>query len=86
MSDKDFIDFATQEIVNINIIEKKEDVIDSVRVKVPKAYPAYFGTYDKFDKIKDYVNKFENLYSIGRNGMHRYNNMDHSNAHGHNCS
>ena len=43
-----------------------------------KAYPAYFGSYDKFDEIKKYVLDIDNLYLVGRNGMHRYNNMDHS--------
>jgi UDP-galactopyranose mutase len=45
---------------------------------VQKAYPAYFGTYNDFDIIKNFTDKFENLFLIGRNGMHRYNNMDHS--------
>ena len=43
-----------------------------------KAYPAYFDTYDRMDDITAYLNSFENLYCIGRNGQHRYNNMDHS--------
>jgi UDP-galactopyranose mutase len=43
-----------------------------------KTYPAYFGTYEHFDIVKEYLNKFENLFLIGRNGMHKYNNMDHS--------
>jgi hypothetical protein len=45
---------------------------------VPKTYPAYFGTYDRFDEVRDYVNGFENLFLVGRNGMHKYNNQDHS--------
>lgn len=77
MSDKDFIDFAIDELVKIDIIDK-ENVIDAVRIKVKKTYPAYFGTYDKFDVIKNYLDKISNLYLVGRNGMHRYNNMDHS--------
>ncbi|MEG0977311.1 MAG: hypothetical protein RSF02_02025, partial [Bacilli bacterium] len=51
---------------------------DSNRIKVKKAYPAYFGTYKEFDIVKNYLNSFTNLYCIGRNGQHRYNNMDHS--------
>jgi hypothetical protein len=43
-----------------------------------KTYPAYFGTYDRFDEIRNYVDGFENLFLLGRNGMHRYNNQDHS--------
>ena len=46
--------------------------------KVKKAYPAYFDTYDSIDKVIDYLNSISNLYCIGRNGQHRYNNMDHS--------
>ena len=45
---------------------------------MPKTYPAYFGSYDKFNKIRKFTDKFENLFLIGRNGMHRYNNQDHS--------
>ena len=43
-----------------------------------KTYPAYFGTYDRFAEIRTYVDRYENLFLIGRNGMHRYNNQDHS--------
>jgi len=45
---------------------------------VPKTYPAYFGTYRRFDEVKKYLDRYENLFLIGRNGMHRYNNQDHS--------
>jgi len=76
-SDADFKIFAIDELAKIDIINK-EDVLDSYLIKTPKAYPAYFGTYEEFDKIKDFTNRFENLFLIGRNGMHRYNNMDHS--------
>lgn len=77
MSDNEFINFAIDELVKIGIIDKS-DVIDSHREKVKKAYPAYFDTYSKIDDLKKYLNHFENLYCIGRNGQHRYNNMDHS--------
>jgi hypothetical protein len=46
--------------------------------RVPKTYPAYFGTYDRFDEIIRYMDRFENLFLVGRNGMHKYNNQDHS--------
>lgn len=75
--DKTFIDFAVDEAASIGIFEKK-DVVDAYTKRVKKAYPAYFGSYDKFDEIKDYVLGIDNLYLIGRNGMHKYNNMDHS--------
>ena len=77
MSDEEFISFATDELDKIGIIDKA-DVLDAVRAKVKKAYPAYFGTYAEFDKVKSYLDGIENLYCIGRNGQHRYNNMDHS--------
>jgi hypothetical protein len=46
--------------------------------RVPKTYPAYFGTYERFDEIVRYMERFENLFLVGRNGMHKYNNQDHS--------
>ncbi|MGN1123987.1 MAG: hypothetical protein ACI4RR_06545, partial [Eubacterium sp.] len=51
---------------------------DSHRERVKKAYPAYFDTYDEMDTLKSYLNSIDNLYCVGRNGQHRYNNMDHS--------
>jgi len=77
MSDEDFIEFAISELEKIDVI-KKEDVRDSVRIRVKKAYPAYFGVYSRFDEVKQFLDGFENLFCIGRNGQHRYNNMDHS--------
>ena len=72
-----FIDFAAGELEKIGLIDRR-DVIDATLVRVPKAYPAYFGAYREIDKVRDYLNQFSNLYPIGRNGMHRYNNQDHS--------
>ena len=77
MSDEDFIDFAIGELVKIDVIDRS-DVIDSTRIRVKKAYPAYFDTYSEFDTVKDYLSGIENLWCLGRNGQHRYNNMDHS--------
>ena len=77
MSDKDFTQMAIGELAQIGIIDP-DDVLDSVRIKVKKAYPSYFGSYYELDKVKDFLNKIENLWCIGRNGQHRYNNMDHS--------
>ncbi len=76
-SEQEMIDFGLSELQKLNIVNP-EDVIDTVRVKVKKAYPAYFGTYKDFDIVKQYLNSIENLYCIGRNGQHKYNNMDHS--------
>jgi len=72
-----FVDFAAAELEKIGLIDR-QDVIDGTLVRVPKAYPAYFGAYAEFGKLRAYLNQFSNLYPIGRNGMHRYNNQDHS--------
>jgi len=77
MSERVFSKFAITELEKIGMA-KKESVLDTVVVKVPKAYPAYFGTYNKFDELKAWLDGIDNLFLIGRNGMHRYNNMDHS--------
>lgn len=77
MSDHDFIEFAKDELQKIDIIDKN-DVIDACRLNVKKAYPAYFGSYKDFDKVVDDLKQFDNLLCVGRNGQHRYNNMDHS--------
>lgn len=71
------VKYAINELVSINFIEK-EDVIDYTVYKIPKAYPAYFGSYSQFNQIVSYTSQFDNLFLIGRNGMHRYNNQDHS--------
>jgi protoporphyrinogen oxidase len=76
-SDPELILFAISELIKMDIIEEK-DVLDSIVIRVPKTYPAYFGTYDQFHVIRAFIDKFENLFLIGRNGMHRYNNQDHS--------
>ena len=76
-SDDDFIQEAIDELARIGIIDKA-DVLDSVRFKVRKAYPAYFGSYSEFPVVRQYLDTLGNLYCIGRNGQHRYNNMDHS--------
>lgn len=70
-------DFAVEELLKINMINP-EDLLDYIVVRVPKAYPAYFGMYNRFSKIKEFIDGFENLFLIGRNGTHCYNNMDHS--------
>lgn len=77
MPDDEIAELAINELVKIGFIHKF-DVLDHTVIRVPKTYPAYFGTYPEFDKLKSYINQFENLYLVGRNGMHRYNNQDHS--------
>jgi protoporphyrinogen oxidase len=76
-SESDMQDFAINELSMLGIIDKK-DLLDTIVVKVPKAYPAYWGTYGDFGHVKDYINSIDNLYLVGRNGMHKYNNQDHS--------
>jgi protoporphyrinogen oxidase len=77
LSDEEMSKYAIEEISRIGIL-KASDVEDSVVVHVPKSYPAYFGSYDRFDVIRNYLDGFENLFLVGRNGMHKYNNQDHS--------
>jgi len=75
--DNKLVELAINELMKIDIIEKGE-VLDSTVIKMPKTYPAYFGTYNQFGVLQNFVDKFDNLFLIGRNGMHRYNNQDHS--------
>ena len=77
MPESEFINMAINELEQIHFV-KKENIIDTILVKTPKAYPAYYGSYYELDKVKTFLDTIENLYCIGRNGQHRYNNMDHS--------
>ncbi|MBP3587044.1 MAG: NAD(P)/FAD-dependent oxidoreductase [Paludibacteraceae bacterium] len=77
MSKEDFIQMAIDELVKIDII-RKEDVLDACHVKIKKAYPSYYGSYYQLDEVKTFLDTIPNLYCLGRNGQHRYNNMDHS--------
>ena len=54
------------------------DCLDGVVIRMPKAYPGYYGAYAHFDEIRQHLDGIHNLFLIGRNGMHRYNNQDHS--------
>ena len=80
MSEAECVDFAVKELKSMGVIDADAKVLDSHREKVQKAYPAYFDTYDRMDELVEYLDTFGNLYCIGRNGQHRYNNMDHSMA------
>ena len=62
----------------IGVLAPETPVLDSVLLRVKKACPAYFGTYAEFGEVRRWLDGFKNLYCIGRNGQHRYNNMDHS--------
>ena len=78
MEEDDCVSFAIGELKKMGVIGKNTVVYDSHRERVKKAYPAYFDSYDEIDKLIEYLNTISNLYCIGRNGQHRYNNMDHS--------
>lgn len=77
LNDNDFIQLAIKEMAFIGFIEK-EAVVDSTIIRVEKAYPAYFGSYKDFGEVREFTDNFSNLFLIGRNGMHKYNNSDHS--------
>ena len=77
LKDKEIINFVASEIEKIGIFNSN-NIKDYHVEKIKKAYPSYFDTYSEIDKLIKYLNKFDNLYCVGRNGQHRYNNMDHS--------
>jgi protoporphyrinogen oxidase len=76
-TDQEMARLAVEELARIGVIER-DDVLDSTVARMPKAYPAYFGAYERFSEIRKYLDGIANLFLIGRNGMHKYNNMDHS--------
>lgn len=77
LPDKDLLKLGLDELVKTGLAHQS-DFLDGVVVRMPKTYPAYFGSYDHFDEIRSYTDAIDNLYLIGRNGMHKYNNQDHS--------
>jgi protoporphyrinogen oxidase len=77
LSDEEMARLAIEEVARIGIL-KTDEVEDYHVVHVPKTYPAYFGSYNRFDVIRKFTDGFENLFLVGRNGMHKYNNQDHS--------
>jgi protoporphyrinogen oxidase len=77
MADEDLKRFAAAELEKIGIL-KTSEVLDAHVERVPKTYPAYFGTYDRFNELREFTDRFANLFLVGRNGMHKYNNQDHS--------
>ena len=79
MADRDLIDLASAEVFNLGLIENRDRIQDGVVIRQPKAYPVYDEEYRRHvEVIRDYLSTFENLQTVGRNGMHRYNNQDHS--------
>lgn len=80
MSSQEWRTLGIEELLKMGVISDAADVLDSHLERVKKAYPAYFDTYKDIGKLVDYLDTFDNLYCVGRNGQHRYNNMDHSMA------
>ena len=76
-TDAELVELAIGELAKIEVI-REEDVLQWTVARQLKAYPAYFGAYDQFEEVREYLDRYENLFLIGRNGMHKYNNMDHS--------
>lgn len=74
--DEALADLAFAELKQMGF--KIKERIDYKVLRIKNAYPAYFGSYKDFDKLREYLKSLDNLYPVGRNGMHRYNNMDHS--------
>lgn len=77
LPDDEMIALAVEELVRIGLVEKTS-VSDSAVFRIPKTYPSYTGSYSRFEEIVIFLDSIENLYPIGRNGMHKYNNQDHS--------
>lgn len=77
LKDEAFMAMAREELHKIGIINKA-DVLDSTIIRMKKTYPAYTGSYAEFPKVIEFLNGVKNLYPVGRNGMHKYNNSDHS--------
>ena len=75
--DAEMIALAKQEMQRLGIVDPA-DALDATVIRMEKTYPAYFGSYDRFPEIRQYLDGFGNLFLIGRNGMHKYNNQDHS--------
>lgn len=78
LNNEDLTTLAIKEMIQLGFIDDNKDVVDTKVIKVPKAYPAYFGTYSEFETVRDFTDTIENLFLVGRNGMHKYNNQDHS--------
>ena len=78
MTEEEFSKIGVEEMIKLGLIDSASEVIDTHMEKVKKAYPAYFDTYDEIDTLVTYLKSIDNLYCVGRNGQHRYNNIDHS--------
>ena len=77
MSDDELVRLGIEEMQRLKLAGA-DDHLDGVVIRMPKAYPGYYGSYASFDEIRAYLDRISNLFLVGRNGMHRYNNQDHS--------
>lgn len=77
-TDEAFAQSAIEEMAKMELIDSAKDVMDYHVERLKKAYPAYFDTYEQIDELRSYLDTIHNLFCVGRNGQHRYNNIDHS--------
>ena len=78
MADDELVELAKREMKSLGLLQM-EDVIDGCVFRVEKSYPVYDSSYkDHLQVLREFVEEFENLQTIGRNGLHRYNNQDHA--------
>ena len=75
--DRELVRLGVEEMRRLRLADAG-DCLDGVVIRMPKAYPAYHGSYAYFNELREYLDKIPNLFLVGRNGMHRYNNQDHS--------
>lgn len=78
MGEEESVAFAKEELVKMGVLDAKAPLLAHHRERVQKAYPAYFDTYNQMEELAAWIDTHKNLYCVGRNGQHRYNNMDHS--------
>jgi len=78
LSDSQLVELGIKEMHKIGLADPG-DVLDGMALRMPKAYPGYYGeAYARFGELRAWLDQVPNLYLVGRNGMHRYNNQDHS--------
>ena len=79
MSEQELLQLASEEVVRLKLGVAPEDIEDGCVIRQRKAYPVYDGEYRRhLEVLQNYISSFDNLQTVGRNGMHRYNNQDHS--------
>lgn len=76
LNDIEWNKIVVNDLINAGVIYNADDIVNISKYSVPKAFPGYFDTYDRIDEVVDYLNSFDNLYCIGRNGQHRMSSVD----------